>query len=232
MDTAPRTESGSALVYILIAIALLAALTVTFMEPSSQQTSSQNTYKLASDIKAQADFITSAVQECVLSWRGGDATIDTTGTGTDPGASKVYPINPDSLHFTGATVGPAGDRNVAHLRCPGNPGDDKNHAPLFSGNSGKFMPPPPDLFEDWEWYNGADGVFFWIGTPKTDPYIQTALQKIDSMYSDCEADIIDATSGAVKLDSVASGQTVECANGRTCFRVRITRLSGAVPACP
>ncbi|HRC26074.1 MAG TPA: hypothetical protein PKX87_01435, partial [Alphaproteobacteria bacterium] len=67
-------QKGSALVYILIAIALLAALTVTFMEPSSQQTTSQNAYKLASDIKAQADFITSSVQECVLSWRGGDIT--------------------------------------------------------------------------------------------------------------------------------------------------------------
>lgn len=225
-------EKGSALVYILIAIALLAALTVTFMEPSSQQTSSQNTYKLASDIKAQADFVTSSIQECVLSWRNGDTTIDATPTGSDPGATKIYPINPDSLHFTGATIGRSGDRKVGSLRCPGNPGDDKNHVPLFSGNAGKFMPPAPDLFEDWQWYNGTDGVFFWTQTSKTDPYIQTALQKVDSMYSACETDIIDATGGPVKLDSVASGQVVECPNGYTCFRVRMTRLAPAVPVCP
>ncbi len=225
-------ERGSALVYILIAIALLAALTVTFMEPSSQQTTSQNAYKLASDIKAQADFITSSVQECVLSWRGGDITIDTTPTGSDPGASKIYPINPDSTHFTTATPGRSGNRKVSGLRCPGNPGDDKNHAPLFSGTSAKFMPPPPDLFEDWQWYNGTDGIFFWTQTAKTDPYIQTALTKVDEMFSDCESDIVDATGGAVKLDSPSSGEVVECPNGYTCFRVRMTRLASAVPVCP
>lgn len=231
-DRALSGQTGSALVYILIAIALLAALTVTFMEPSSQQTSSQNTYKLASDLKAQADFITSSVQECVLSWRGGDITIDATPTGSDPGASKIYPINPDSTHFTAATPGRAGNRKVSGLRCPGNPGDDHDHAPLFSGISSKFMPPPPDLFEDWQWYNGTDGVFFWTQTAKTDPYIQTALTKVDEMFSDCEADIIDATGGIVKLDSPASGEVVECPNGYTCFRIRMTRLTSAVPICP
>lgn len=227
-----RREKGSALIYILIAIALLGALTVTFMDSSSQQTQSQNIFKLATDLKSQADLIVSTVQECFLSYPGGDDTIDATGGGSDPAAMKNYPINPDSTHFTAATPGRAGDRNVSHLRCPGNPGDDVNHAPMFSGSSGKFLPPPPDLFDDWQWYNGADGVFFWTRTAKTDPYLQSAMQKVDEMYADCEVDIVDASGGAVKLDSVASGETVECAAGGTCLRVRITRKTSAVPACP
>lgn len=228
----PTAERGSALIYILIAIALLGALTITFMDSSSQQSQSQNVYKLASDVKSQADFIISTVQECFLSYPGGDDTIDATSSGSDPGAMKNYPINPDSTHFTAATPGRAGNRDVRNIRCPGNPGDDPNHAPMFSGNSGKFMPPPPDLFGEWQWYNGADGVFFWIRTDKTDPYIHSALEKVDEMFATCEADIVDATGAAVKLDSPTSGETVECAAGGTCLRIRLTRKSTAVPVCP
>lgn len=227
-----QRDKGSALIYILIAIALLGALTVAFMEPSSQQGQSQNTYKLYSDLKSQADFIVSTVQECFLSYPGGDDTIDASGGGSDPGAMKNYPINPDSTHFTAATPGRAGNRYVRNLRCPGNPGDDINHAPMFSGTSGKFMPPPPDLFGEWQWYNGADGVFFWIRTDKTDPYIASALQKVDESYAECEADIVDATAAAVALDSVASGEVVDCAVGGTCLRIRLTRKASAVPTCP
>jgi len=216
-----RAERGSALVYILIAIALLAALTFTFMEPSSQQTSSQNTFRTITALKGQIDTISSAIQECVLSYPGGDTTIDNSGGGTDPGASKHYPINPNSAHFAAATIGPSGDRLVKNIRCPGDPGDDDDHVKIFSGAAGKFMPPAPDLFEDWQYYNGNDGIYFWIQTNKTDAYIQTALEKLDEEFSECEADVIDASGGAVDLDSAGPADT-QCPNNYYCFRVRMT----------
>jgi len=102
------------------------------------------------------------------------------------------------------------------------------------------MPPPPDLFEDWQYYNGVDGVFFWTQTDKTDPYLNTALQKLDESYDECEADIIDARSSAEDLDSASE---VECESGYICFRLRVTVNSSAVyngdadadeaaPTCP
>ncbi len=223
-------ESGSALVYILIAIALLAALTFTFMEPSSQQTSSQNTFKSASALESQIDLVRSAIQECVLSYPKGDKCINndaaaycTTAATTDSGARENYPINPDSLHYTNATPGRSGDRLVKNLRCPGNnPGDTADHDdhnPVFGGSSGKFMPPAPDLFNDWQYYNGLDGVFFWIETDKTDAFIATALEKMDSRFSECEADVIDtsdAPAGAKDLDGAG---TLECPANNVCFRV-------------
>ena len=209
-------EHGSALIYILIAIALLAALTVAFMGSSNQQTQSQNSFKLVSEVQSQIEYIRSAVQECVLSYPGGDIKIDITGGGTDTGADRRYPIKPNSTYFSGATVGPAADRTVPGLRCPGNPGDDKNHIGLFGGNTGKFMPPPPPLFNAWQWYNGTDGVFFWTQSSKTDAYIKAALDKLNASYATCEADVIDATAGAVTLDS---GATVQCPAGNYCLRI-------------
>ncbi|MGH1375365.1 MAG: hypothetical protein ACRBCK_03365 [Alphaproteobacteria bacterium] len=223
-----KPEHGSALVYILIAIALLAALTFTFMQPSGQQTSSQNAFKAVSDLKSQVDIIRSAVQGCVLSYKRGDSSIDISSGGTDPNARRNMPIKPNSTHYASATIGPTTGRLVADIRCPGNPGgNDENHEKIFGGTSGKFMPPTPDLFEDWQYYNGTDGIFFWTQTNKTDAFIATALQKLDDKFSECEADIIDATGGAIDLDSDSPAE-VSCPSGYRCFRVRMPIKPSAV----
>jgi len=224
-------EKGSALVYILIAIALLAALTVSFMEPSSQQTSSQNTFKTAVSLQGQVDTIRSAIQECVLSYPKGDRCINngspgycTTGSVTDTDARKNYPINPDSDHYLNATPGKSGDRLVSNIRCPGDNGgnnaDHDNHELIFGGSSGKFMPPPPDLFDPWQYYNGTDGIYFWTETDKTDAFILSALEKLDDNFGECEADVIDASAAAVDLDSASTAET-QCPSGHVCFRVRM-----------
>src|SRR5688572_18111001 len=141
--TKRKQEKGSALVYILIAIALLAALTATFMDSSSQQTSSQNTFNTVTNLNSQISFITSAVQECVLSYPQGDNALANT-------TNVPFPINPTSTYLSG----PAANNNVANVRCPGNPGNSNVHSVIFGGSSGKFMPPPPNLFNAWNYYNG------------------------------------------------------------------------------
>lgn len=217
-----KSERGSALVYILIAIALLAALTVTFMEPSSQQTSSQSGFRTATAIQSQVDLIRSAIQECVLRYGRGDSDIPNGASETEEGANQIYPITPNSTYFpasylTTAEIPTGEGRFVKHMRCPGNNpggGSENEHARIW-GN-GKFMPTAPDLFEDWQYYNGNDGVFFWTRTTKSDSFLTAALQKLDDNYSECEADIIDATGGAVDLDNDSA---VNCPAGNTCFRI-------------
>lgn len=245
-----KNEQGSALVYILIAIALLAALTVSFMEPSSQQTQSQNTFKLTSELASQADFIRTAVQECVVLYGGGDSGIDHTMSGSNPGANKRFPLDPRSTYLTS----PSTETNalVKELRCPGNPGDNPappytpnpDHAPIFSGNSGKFMPPAPALFGEWQWYNGLDGVFFWISSNKTDAYIESALEKLDEQYGHCEADVIISGTSATDLTNAGD---VKCPANSSCFVLwmitnkvaagdphpkEISKFTTSTPACP
>lgn len=202
----PDSQSGSAFVYILIAIALLAALTASFMKPASQQTTAQNSYKSVSGLKSQIDFARSAIQDCVLSYPEGD------GTQTSP-----YPMNPSDAYL----ASPAPNNQLQYIGCPGNPGSSNDHARIFSGTSGKYLPPPPDLFEPWVYYNGTDGIFFFIETDKTDAFIQTALQKLDDQYSECEADVIDASGGQVELTSTAAAGDPKCPAGSTCFRMWI-----------
>ena len=217
-------EKGSALVYILIAIALLAALTVSFMQPASQQTQSQNSFKLTADLSSQVEFIRTNVQECAVVYSKGDNTIgngaDAVTPVTDPGANRGFPIRPTSPHLINPVVPapPIPPNLVKDLRCPGNPGDDPNHAPIFSGSSGKYMPPPPALFGDWQWYNGVDGVFYWIASDKSDAYILSALQKLDGQFGPCETDIINASTSAKSLDN-AGTTDVSCPQGSVCFRM-------------
>ncbi len=221
-----KDQSGSALVYILIAIALLAALTVSFMEPSGQQTQSQNSTKIVAELYNQSSLIQSAIQECILVYPAEDTGLTATEQNNSP-----YPINPADPYFDAqtATPGTAADNNASGVRCPGNPGGaDASHALMFSGTSGKFLPPAPSLFGDWEYYNGADGIFFFIATDKTDPYLETSLNKLDEKFAECEADVIDATAGAVNLSSdiIADAAERVCPIGSRCFRVWMILTTG------
>ena len=212
-------QKGSALVYILIAIALLAALTATFMDSSSTQTSSQNTFNTVTALNSQINFIRSAIQECVLTYPGGDTTQVST--------NRPYPFNPNSSANNPATSLPwlasaAANRNVSGVRCPGNPGTSNNHAAIFGGSSGKFLPPKPNLFNDWQYYNGPDGVFFFTGTNKTDAYLATSLTKLDEQYSECEADVINNSANGTAMNLTTAGASgPNCPANTTCFRVWI-----------
>ncbi len=219
-------EKGSALVYILIAVALLSALTVSLMEPSNQQASSQNTTNLVSELRNQINFITSAVQECVLVYPDEDDTITAGHQLNSP-----FPLNPRDSHLAPLTPAVTAQQ-VQFIRCPGNPGkaaasaDRNRHALIFGGNSGKFLPQPPPLMEPWEYYSGADGVYISISTTRSDPYITTAFQRLNDQFATCEADyFIQAgtssttmTSDTAQGDSGARACTGVNPNGRRCFR--------------
>ncbi|MBX2833906.1 MAG: hypothetical protein KTR28_02940 [Micavibrio sp.] len=207
------SEKGSALVYILIAIALLAALTFSFMQPSSQQTSSQSSFRSVAALQGQTDTIRSAIQECVLKYSNGDAGV----LATHAGANSRFPIYPNSTYLDAGDR--ASDITVGDIRCPGhNDGTANHHQKIFGGSSGKFMPPPPDLFKPWKYYNDTNGVFFWISTEKSDAFLAAALDKIDSNYSTCEADVIVASGSDVDLSTPAVTGVV-CEDGDTCLRI-------------
>ncbi len=207
------TERGSALIYILIAIALLAALTATFMDSSSQQTSSQNTFDTVTDLNSQVNFIRSTIQECALTYPSGDTSASVVLE------NAPYPLNPLSSYLS-VTTPVTTTNNVSGLRCPGNPGNSNAHTAIFGGASGKFLPPKPKLFTDWSYYNGVDGVFFYTSTTYKDAYLKTALDKLDDQFSECEADVITDTTGGFTM--VSSPQTSPvCPQGSMCFRVWI-----------
>lgn len=207
------SEKGSALVYILVAIALLAALTATFMSSSNQQKTAQDSAKLALELKSQIDFIRGAIQECVLTYPDGDAGYG--GSGIAP-----YPLSPSNAYLSAPVAGSL----VRDIRCPGNPGNSNNHAKIFGGTTGKFMPDPPKGFEQWWYANSPDGVFMDIATYNEDTYILTALEKLDEMFAECEADLINANSGTV----VISTNGENCPNGAYCFRAWLVTKPAAV----
>jgi len=214
---------GSALIYILIAIALIAALTAVFMQPAGQQTRTQNSFKLSSTLNGQLQMIRASIQDCILQYPEGDSTI------TEAGYHPNYPLDPSSTHFPTSPAIRAANNNVENLRCPGNnPGgaNTSHHELIFGGASGRFMPATPALFDPWVYRNGTNmsiqgqtvtGVFFQISTTKTDAYLQEALQKIDSQFTDCEVDYIagDGSNG--------------CASNTYCLRVWVKRVA---PTCP
>lgn len=206
-DAASR--KGGALIYILIAIALLAALTGTFLKSDGQSTRTQNSFKLATELNSQSRVVRSAVQDCILRYSRGDDAINEAGY-IDP-----YPLNPDSDDAQYASYKIA-NRYVEELRCPG-AGYDK----LFGGSLSGFLPTPPALMDKWSYFNGSEtmhgvmfnGVFFQIQSDKSDPFIAESMEKIDGLYSGCEVDYV-----------VGNGSN-GCADGYQCLRFWIVRKS-------
>jgi len=206
-------QTGSALIYILIAIALIAALTAVFMQPAGQQTQTQNTFKLAAEMNGQVQMIRAAIQDCILQYPEGD------------GAHGTYPLEPDDAYL----ASPAADKNILGLRCPGNnPGspNQNNHGAIFGGATGRFVPAVSPLFDPWTYRSGTgmlidgqsvSGIMFQTSTAASDSYLAEARQKVDSQFTACEADYIvgDDTNG--------------CASGRKCLRIWVKRIA---PACP
>lgn len=211
-----RPQRGGALIYVLIAIALLAALTGTFMSSGGQGARTQNAFKLATEMNSQARVVRSAIQDCILRYPAGDDAI------AEANYNDPYPINPDSSDAVYAAYDVA-NRNVSELRCPG-----ANYEKLFGGMMSGFLPPPPNLLEDWAYFNGQetilgkvhDGVYFQTQSNKSDPFIGEAMTKMDGLFSECEVDytIGDGSNG--------------CASGYQCLRVWIIRGTNTTPACP
>lgn len=204
-----KSQQGSALIYILIAIALLGALTMAFVEPSGQQSRSQNAFKVATQLRDQAEVYRAAIQDCIITYPAGDVSNATKYTGY----SEPYPVTPSTTYLP---VGLRDANNLASsLRCPGNPGDSNSHSLLFGGTTGRFSPVKIGLLDDWTYANDADGVYLLARTNKTDGYLQDAMSKADALYSACEADYI-------------SDGSSPCASGYYCLRVWVIRIA----ACP
>ncbi len=182
--------SGSALIYILIAIALLAAITATFMDSSGQNQSSQSAFALQSKLNSEFNMIRSAIQECVITYPEGDKTMPAPPAPVfGMNLNRPYPVAPNS----GYLVNPSAGNSAEYLRCPGNPGNSNNHAPLFGSNLGKFFPKQESFLSSWYYYNNTDGIYLAVWTGRTDEYIKTAFQKLNEQYAPCEADYLNAT---------------------------------------
>ncbi len=228
-----KNQSGSALVYILIAIAMLALLTATFMDSAPQQGNSQKSFELVNELNSQIQFIRSAIQECVLTYPNGDTTMPPAPALVGgQNIVRPYPLQPANGYMLNPVS--AGLNTLNYIRCPGNPGNSNDHARIFGGTTGKFPPKPPALMNPaWIYYNGPDGVFVFIGGSKKDAYLKTALQKLDAQFSKCEADFVDAlTTGPKTITS--DGWAVP--NGEMLFRVWLVIKPSALypdePTCP
>lgn len=208
-------QRGGALLYILMAIGLLAALTATFVNSDGQGARTQNAFKLATELNSQARVIRSGVQDCILRYPHGDDAI------AEANYNDPYPLNPDSedAQYTAHKVA---NRNVDEIRCPG-AGYGRVFGEVLSG----FLPPAPDLMEAWTYFNGEetvhgetlDGVFFQIRSNKSDPFIGEAMQKMDGLFSACE------------LDYTIGDNTNGCADGYKCLRIWVIRGANTTLSC-
>lgn len=201
-------EKGNALLYVFLAIGLLAALTYAYVKDSHENYASQSSVSIAESLYSQINMIKSAVMECVAEYPGGggdmssDGTIDATDNPNNP-----YPLNPSNAYNLKASPGgctttsnatgcipqesPANDY-VSDLYCIGAPA---GAAAMFNGssNQGRYLPPPPNGFTQWVYKNdatfgGAGGVYIQITGPG-DAASSIALTRLLGQFTSKQASL-------------------------------------------
>jgi hypothetical protein len=183
-----REQQGNALLYVLLAVGLLAALTFTYVKDSRENYASQSAVQIEETLYSQINMIKSAVVECTAEYPGGgeDSTGNINGS---PNPNMPYPLAPSSAlnlfatYYNGTTYvstgctssgsaagcipqeSPAHDY-VTDLYCIGAP---LGAAGMFSGssNQGRFLPSPPGGFNPWVYksdttFGGSGGVYVQI----------------------------------------------------------------------
>lgn len=187
-----RAQSGSVIVYILIAVALLAALTFSFTRDSRQNVSSQVAFRLAEELYVQANLIRATIVECAAEYPNGGGDLDgDNDIDANDNPNNPYPVNPS---FVDNPHGAAANDDVRNLSCTGAPTGKAN---IFQGskNKGRFLPQPPSGFSEWEYDNDANGVRIRITAPASATGIDT-LSRIMSKFSTCQADLNYGACGA------------------------------------
>ena len=146
-------QQGSAIIYVFVAIGLLAALTYSFVKDSGQSVVAQSAHRTSEDLYIQASTIRAAIVECAVQYPNGggdmdgDGDIDSTDNPNNP-----YPVLPT---YANNPHGVAADNTVRNLSCTGAPAAEAN---IFQGtnNKGRFLPPATSGFGEWVYGNDAE----------------------------------------------------------------------------
>jgi len=210
-------EKGNVLLYVFLAVGLLAALSYAYVKDSRENYASQSSIQVAETLYSQANMIRAAVMECAEEYpsgggdMNGDGIVDTNDNPNNPfplapsnalnlqaGRNNTTPIGPTGCTVTSNAAGcipqesPANDY-VSDLYCIGAP---LGAAAMFSGasNQGRYLPPMPGNFTPWVYKNdltfgGAGGVYIQTTSPG-DAASAIALNRLTtSLYTSKQASV-------------------------------------------
>ena len=189
-------QQGSAIIYVFVAIGLLAALTYSFVKDSGQSVVAQSAHRTSEDLYIQASTIRAAIVECAVQYPNGggdmdgDGDIDSTDNPNNP-----YPVLPT---YANNPHGVAADNTVRNLSCTGAPAAEAN---IFQGtnNKGRFLPPATSGFGEWVYGNDADGVYIRVTATAASAITVNALDRVMARFSACQADLDFGGCGAACL---------------------------------
>ncbi len=195
-----KGQQGNALLYVLLAVGLLAALTFYFVQDSNENYATQDAIHISEELYAQVNTIRSAISECTLDYPNGGPDVNGDGLiSSSENPNNPYPIDPLSPNVTYETAGCSKTSNAANciiastnddvgnLSCPG---AGIGYEWLFSGtnNQGRYLPPTPNGFSAWTYSNTSSGVSISITAP-SDVAANDALTRLLSKFTSGQASI-------------------------------------------
>jgi len=170
-------EKGSVVAYLLMAVALIAALTAALTKGSHESAVTIQVQQHVKFLETDLQTIRSAINECILVYSdpvdiNGDNLINTTDNPNAP-----FPLYGD-LSSGGLGV------PLSEIKCPG------NQQAIFNNKAGKFFSliGSSDYTIDYN-NNGTEGIQIIILRNSASPVWDEAMSQVNAKLSTCSAEI-------------------------------------------
>lgn len=187
-----NSEKGSVLLYIFLAIGLLGALTMSFINSDTTDMTADRAAQSAEKLYNQANAIKALVKECTILYPDGGGDLDGDGDiDSDDNANPPYPLSPSNANNPG---GAAADNTLQYLKCPGAPSGDEL---IYQSTKGTFVPDPPAGFDGWYYTNHTVNNTIYIRVNGDGGQATTlALEALARRFGNCEAVVNHGGCGA------------------------------------
>lgn len=187
-------QTGSAIIYVLMAIGLLAALTFAITSDNVGSTTNQSGARMAEDLYSQINLIKSTIVECTMVYPAAGRDYDADGDIDQIDHPNMpYPLTP--MHANNPYDDTFTTDQVRNLTCTGAP--NAAAAAMFSGIGvkGRFLPPMTNGFTDWLYVSDTDGVRIET-TYDASGEAAEAVKRIRKRMAPCETDLNFDSCGA------------------------------------
>jgi len=188
LEYSEKNTSGNILMYVFIAVGLLAALTVAIVKDGTVRDPVQEARRAADVLIQQSNYLRTAFQECAMLYPDGGGDLD--GDGDVDNNDNPYAPFPLEATDSKQPNGAGASQYLIDQQCTGAPAAT---AYMFRPPS-RYNVPDPQITSQWFYEAGSAGLRLEVSYSFPDQIRDNVVDILDQRLADCEFSTYDTGS--------------------------------------